>query len=407
MLAKRVRGIEESATIKMGQLAEQLRAEGKRVMNFTLGEPDFKTPEHICDAAKEALDRGYTHYTSSAGIKELRDAIAAKLRTENRVEARAENVIVTPGGKQAIYEVMMSLLDEGDEVILLDPCWVTFEAAVKLAGGQPRWVKRLEAPLRYETLAAAVSEKTKLVVINSPNNPAGYVLSDHELREVAEFARDHDLTVLSDEIYEKIIYDRRHTSIASFEGMVERTILINGFSKTYAMTGWRIGYALAPPEILQGMLKIQQHSVSCAASFVQYAALAALHASQDCVAEMVAEFNRRRNAIVKRLNAIGLQCVNPEGAFYAFVGTPDHEADVKFTERLLTEAHIVVTPGSAFGAAGKGYVRFSFAASMADIVEAMDRLEILLASIQRPVADPKERAGSPVSSHDELAHCDP
>ena len=362
----------------MGQLAEQLRAEGKRVMNFTLGEPDFKTPDHICDAAKEALDRGYTHYTSSAGIKELRDAIAEKLRTENRVEARAENVIVTPGGKQAIYEVMMSLLDEGDEVILLDPCWVTFEATVKLAGGQPRWVKRLEAPLRYEALAAAASEKTKLVVINSPNNPAGYVLSDHELQEVAEFAREHDLMVLSDEMYEKILYDRRHTSIASFEGMVERTILINGFSKTYAMTGWRIGYALAPPEIMTGMLKIQQHSVSCAASFVQYAALAALHASQDCVVKMVAEFKRRREVIVKRLNAMGLQCVNPEGAFYAFVGTPDYEADVKFTERLLKEAHIVVTPGSAFGAAGEGYVRFSFAASMADIVEGMDRIEQML-----------------------------
>jgi len=374
MLAKRVRGIEESATIKMGQLAEQLRAEGKHVMNFTLGEPDFKTPEHICAAAKEALDRGYTHYTSSAGIKELRDAIAEKLRTENRVKALAENVIVTPGGKQAIYEVMMSLLDEGDEVILLDPCWVTFEAAVKLAGGQPRWVKRLEAPLRYEALAAAASEKTKLVVINSPNNPAGYVLRDRELREVAEFAREHDLMVLSDEIYEKIIYGRAHTSIASFEGMVERTILINGFSKTYAMTGWRIGYALAPPEILQGMLKIQQHSVSCAASFAQYAGLAALQASQDCVVEMVAEFNRRREVIVKRLNAMGLRCVNPEGAFYAFVGAPGNGDDLTFTERLLTEAHIVVTPGSAFGTAGKGYVRFSFAASMADIVEAMDRL---------------------------------
>jgi aspartate aminotransferase len=378
MLAKRVQGIEESATIKMGQLAEQLRAEGKRVMNFTLGEPDFKTPEHICDAAKEALDRGYTHYTSSAGIKELRDAIAEKLRTENRVEARAENVIVTPGGKQAIYEAMMGLLDEGDEAILLDPCWVTFEAAVKLAGGQPRWVNRLEAPLRYEALAAAASEKTKLVVINSPHNPAGYVLRDHELQEVAEFAREHDLMVLSDEMYEKIRYDRAHTSIASFEGMVERTILINGFSKTYAMTGWRIGYALAPPEILQGMLKIQQHSVSCAASFVQYAALVALQASQDCVVEMVAEFKRRREVIVKRLNAMGLRCVNPEGAFYAFVHAPRDRNDITFTERLLKEAHIVVTPGSAFGTAGKGYVRFSFAASMVDIVEGMDRIEKML-----------------------------
>jgi aspartate aminotransferase len=374
MLAKRVLGIEESATIRMSQLAEQLRAVGKHVMNFTLGEPDFKTPEHICDAAKEALDRGYTHYTSSAGITELREAIAEKLRTENKVEASAADVIVTPGGKQAIYEVMMSLLDAGDEVLLLDPCWVTFDAAIKLAGGQPRWVKRLEAPLRYDALAAAVSEKTKLVVINSPNNPAGYVLSDRELQEVAEFAREHDLVVLSDEIYEKIIYDRRHTSIASFDGMKDRTIIINGFSKTYAMTGWRIGYALAPPEIMAGMLKIQQHSVSCAASFAQYAALAALQDSQECVEAMLAEFKRRRDVIVQRVNAMGLHCVNPEGAFYAFVGALGNGDDIAFTERLLKEAHIVVTPGSAFGRAGKGYVRFSFAASMRDILEAMDRI---------------------------------
>jgi aspartate aminotransferase len=259
-------------------------------------------------------------------------------------------------------------------VLLLDPVWVSFEAAAKLAGGQPRWVTRLEHELTYEALEAARSERTKLIVINSPNNPAGYMLSDRELRTVADFAREHDLLVLSDEIYEKIIYDRTHTSIASFDGLQERTIMINGFSKTYAMTGWRIGYAVAPRELLKEMLKVQQHTVSCAASISQYAALAALRSPQDCVTEMADEFRRRRDVIVKRLNEIGLQCVNPEGAFYAFVGALDHGDDVQFTERLLKEAHIVVTPGSAFGEAGKGYVRFSFAASMADIVEAMDRL---------------------------------
>jgi len=376
MLSKRVDRIAESATIKMGQLAEQLRAEGKQVLNFTLGEPDFRTPEHICDAAKQAMDLGYTHYTSSAGITELREEIAKKIRAENKVEANVDKVIVTPGGKQAIYEVMMSLLDDGDEVLLLDPSWVTFEAAVKLAGGQPRWVKRLEEAVTYEALESAASERTKLLVINSPNNPAGYVLSDNELNAVADFAVEHDLLVLSDEIYEKIIYGRRHTSIASLGDMQERTIIINGFSKTYAMTGWRIGYAIAPLEILKGMLKIQQHSVSCTPSISQYAALAALCESQDCVAEMVAEFKRRRDVIVKRLNAMGLHCVNPEGAFYAFVNTTGHGGDdVAFTERLLNEAYIVVTPGSAFGRAGKDYVRFSFAASMDDIVEGLDRIE--------------------------------
>ncbi len=374
MVSKRVSGITESATIRMGQIAEQLRAEGKSVLNFTLGEPDFITPEHICAAAKDAMDRGYTHYTSSAGIPELREEIAQKIRAENKVEAQAENVIVTPGGKQAIYEVMMSILDDGDEVLLLDPVWVSFEAAAKLAGGQPRWVTRLEKELTYEALEVASSERTKLIVINSPNNPAGYVLSDRELSTVADFAREHDLLVLSDEIYEKIIYGRAHTSIGSFDGMQGRTIMINGFSKTYAMTGWRIGYAVAPRWLLKEMLKVQQHTVSCAASISQYAALAALRSPQDCVTEMADEFRRRRDVIVKRLNEIGLRCVNPEGAFYAFVGAPDYGDDVQFTERLLKEAHIVVTPGSAFGDAGRGYVRFSFAASMANIVEAMDRL---------------------------------
>ena len=375
MLSKRLSGIEESATMKMGSLAKKLQAEGKSVLNFSLGEPDFKTPGHICEAAKRALDLGYTHYTSSAGIEELREAIAEKIREENKVDVSAENVIVTPGAKQAIYELMMGVLDEGDEVILLDPAWVTFESAVKLAGGNPKWVKRVEEEIKYASLESAVSKNTKLIVINSPNNPTGYVLSETEQKEIAEFAVDHDLLVLSDEIYEKIIYGRKHVSIASFDGMQARTVIINGFSKTYAMTGWRIGYAVAPAEILEGMLKIQQHSVSCAPSIAQSAALTALSSPQDCVSEMVEQFKRRRDVIVKRLNEIGLRCLNPDGAFYAFVSTSNYGNDVEFTERLLKEAYIVVTPGSAFGVAGKNYVRFSFAASIEDILEGMERIE--------------------------------
>nr|QNO51668.1 (5-formylfuran-3-yl)methyl phosphate transaminase [Methanosarcinales archaeon ANME-1 ERB6] len=377
MLSKRLTRIEESATMKMGSIAKKLQAEGKSVLNFSLGEPDFKTPGHICEAAKRALDLGYTHYVSSAGVDELREAIAEKIREENKVDVSAENVIVTPGAKQAIYELMMSVLDDGDEVILLDPAWVTFESAVKLAGGNPKWVKRLEEEVNYASLEFAVSENTKLIVINSPNNPAGYVLSETEQKEIAEFAVDHDLLVLSDEIYEKIIYGRKHVSIAFFDGMQARTVIINGFSKTYAMTGWRIGYAVAPAEILKGMLKIQQHSVSCAPSIAQSAALMALNSPQDCVNEMVEQFKRRRDVIVKRLNEIGLRCLNPEGAFYAFVNTSNHGNDVEFTERLLKEAYIVVTPGSAFGVAGKNYVRFSFAASIEDILEGMGRIEKL------------------------------
>jgi aspartate aminotransferase len=261
-------------------------------------------------------------------------------------------------------------------VILLDPAWVTFESAVKLAGGNPKWVKRVEEEINYASLESAVSENTKLIVINSPNNPTGYVLSETEQKEIAEFAVDHDLLVLSDEIYEKIIYGRKHVSIASFDGMQARTVIINGFSKTYAMTGWRIGYAVAPTmEILEGMLKIQQHSVTCAPSIAQSAALTALSSSQDCVKEMVEQFKRRRDVIVKRLNEIGLRCMNPEGAFYAFASTSNYGNDVELTERLLKEAYIVVTPGSAFGVAGKNYVRFSFATSIEDILEGMERIE--------------------------------
>ncbi len=377
MLSKRLSRIEESATIKMGQIAKKLQEEGEEVLNFTLGEPDFKTPEHICEAAKHALDLGYTHYTSSAGIDELREKIAKKTTEENKVDCTMENVIVTPGAKQAIYELMMSVLDYGDEVILLDPAWVTFEAAVKLAGGNPKGVKRVEEEVKYESLEAASSENTKLIVINSPNNPAGYVLSENELKEIAEFAVEHDLLVLSDEIYEKILYGRRHISIASFDSMQERTVIINGLSKTYAMTGWRIGYAIAPTAIQKGMLKIQQHSVSCASSIAQYAALAAFESSQECVNEMVSEFERRRDVIVKRLNNVGLRCLDPEGAFYAFVNTSNYGNGDEFTERLLKEAYVVVTPGSAFGVAGKDYIRFSFAASMENILEGMDRIDAM------------------------------
>lgn len=377
MQSKRVSRIEESATIKRGQIAKKLQERGKEVLNFTLGEPDFKTPDHICEAAKHALELGYTHYTNSAGIDELREKIAEKTTEENKVDCTMENVILTPGAKQAIYELMMCVLDDGDEVILLDPAWVTFEATVKLAGGTPKWVKRIEEEVKYESLEAASSENTKLIVINSPNNPAGYVLSENELKEIAEFATEHDLLVLSDEIYEKIVYGVRHISIASFDNMQERTVIINGLSKTYAMTGWRIGYAIAPFAILKGMLKIQQHSVSCASSIAQYAALAAFEASQECVREMVSEFGRRRDVIVKRLNNLGLRCLDPEGAFYAFVNTSNYGNGDEFTERLLKEAYTVVTPGSAFGAAGMDYIRFSFAASMDNILAGMDRIEAM------------------------------
>ncbi|MHC1635927.1 MAG: pyridoxal phosphate-dependent aminotransferase [Candidatus Methanospirareceae archaeon] len=379
-LSKRLSGIEESATMKMGALANKLRSEGKKVLNFSLGEPDFNTPSFICDAAKKAMDLGYTHYTSSAGIPELREEIARKLNEENGIDVDAENIIVTSGAKQAIYEAVMAILDEGDAAILLDPAWVSYEEMIKMAGARPVWVKRLEEEVRYEELEEAIASnpKVKMIIINSPNNPVGYVFSEKELREIANFSLDHNLFVISDEIYEKIIYDRKHISIASFEGMLERTIVINGFSKTYAMTGWRIGYAAAPKEIIKGMLKIQQHSTTCASSISQFAALATFRSpdSEESVKAMVKEFKRRRDAIVKGLNRIGLRCLRSEGAFYAFANVPDLKEmdDIEFSELLLKEAHVVVTPGSAFGPSGRGFVRFSYATSLEDIVEGLERI---------------------------------
>lgn len=378
-LSRRLSKIEESATIKMNLLARKLLSEGKKVLNFSLGEPDFKTPPHICEAAKQALDLGYTHYTSSAGIMELREEIAEKLKKENDIEANTENVIVTAGAKQAIYEAAMTILDEGDAAILLDPAWVTFEAAIKMAGGRVIWVKRREEGIKYEMLEDAIASNpnvnVKMIVVNSPNNPVGYVLNEKELKEIADFSIDYDLFVISDEIYEKIIYNKKHISIASFDGMGERTIVINGFSKTYAMTGWRVGYAAAPVKIINGMLKIQQHSTTCASSISQFAALAAIRASQESVMEMVKEFRKRREVIVEGLNEIGLQCLEPEGAFYAFVSTKNNESDEKFAELLLKNAFVVVTPGSAFGPSGSGYVRFSYATALDNILEGLERIE--------------------------------
>jgi aspartate aminotransferase len=374
MAAKRLLGIEQSATIKISERANELKRKGIEVINFGLGEPDFTTPKHISDAAKQALDRGYTHYAPSAGLPELRKAIAEKLRVENHLKVQPSNIIVTPGTKQAIYEAAMSLLEKGDEVILFDPAWVSYEAIIKLSGAKVVWSSTYCNSLITELLEK-VSRKTKLLVINSPSNPSGAVLSKQELRAIADIAIDRDLYVLSDEVYEKIIYNKEHYSIGSIDGMEDRTITINGFSKSYAMTGWRLGYAAAPEEIFEAMLKIQQHSVSSAASFVQYGGLAALTSSQECVKEMVAEFKARRDLIVKHLNQMGLNYIKPDGAFYVFVNIAHLGSSIEVAEKLLNKAHIAVTPGAPFGPESSEYIRISYATSQVNINEGMHRMK--------------------------------
>jgi len=379
MPSERVNRIEKSVTLRISDLANQLKRSGKDVISFSVGEPDFATPQHIMDAAKKALDEGKTHYTPSAGIPELREAIANKFK-ENGVSASADEVIVTPGAKQAIFEAALSILNEGDEAILFDPAWVSYESCVRLAGAKPVWVRTDEKKgFVPDNFMDSITRKTKLLIVNTPDNPTGAVFDENTLKMIADIAKDHNMFVLSDEVYEKIIYEGTHLSITSFDGMHERTITVNGFSKSYAMTGWRLGYATAPPEILDAMLKIQQHSTSCATSFAQYGAVAALTGAQDYIAKMVSEFRARRDLMVDGLNSMGFECARPRGAFYVFVNVGQYGDGMSVAEQLLNEAYVAVTPGGAFGPSGANYVRISYATSQARILEGLERIKNFLA----------------------------
>lgn len=375
MLSERVSRIGESPTIRIVGLANELRRQGADVISFGVGEPDFGTPGHICDAAKRALDLGETRYTPSAGIPELRDAIASKLRDENQLDVASEDVMVSAGGKQILFEACMALLDDGDEVILPEPAWVSYDACIKLAGARTVWLGRPpDRALDQDELQKAVTDKTKMIIVNSPNNPGGYVMDREELQMVANIAVDKDLIVFSDEIYEKIIYDKEHVSIASMSGMGERTITANGFSKTYAMTGWRLGYATAPKPILKEMMKIQGHSVTCATSFVQHGGVAALTDSVEGLEMMVKEFRARRDIIVNGLNELGFSCPMPDGAFYVFPDVSSFGTGDELAEKLLSEVHVAATPGSAFGPHCENYLRMSYATSQDRIKEGLERM---------------------------------
>jgi aspartate aminotransferase len=376
--SSRVRHIPESATMKIADIAAKLRSEGQDIISFSLGEPDFETPENIKRAAKTALDRGETHYTQGSGILELREAIAEKLKNDNNLDVSPTDVLVTPGAKQAIFEAICTLIDEGDEVLLLDPAWVSYEAIVRFAGGKPVMVPVSEQEGYVPAdLHNRVTRNTKLLILNSPCNPTGAVYGKNVINAAAEAAEDYGVFVLSDEVYEKIIYDANHHSIGSL--MPDRTITINGFSKAYAMTGWRLGYATAPAPILQGMLKIQQHSVSNATSFVQRAGVEALRGDQGAVRAMVVEFKKRRDMMIEGLRKMGIECALPRGAFYAFANVAQFGNSVEVTETLLQDALVAVTPGSAFGPNGEGYVRLSYATSRQNIEEGINRIEASLA----------------------------
>jgi aspartate aminotransferase len=356
-----------------------LKSQGKDIISFSLGEPDFNTPGHIIEAAKASLARSETHYTPSPGIPELRKAIAQKLKIDNNIEAKAGNIIVTPGAKQAIFEVMLSVLQEGDEAILFDPAWVSYDPCVMLTGAKTVWVPSdPDKSFKPVNLAEYITKKTKIIVVNSPCNPTGGVYGRETLKEIADIAVDKNILVLSDEIYEKIIYDKEHISIGSMDGMQDLTITVNGFSKAYAMTGWRLGYVSAAKEIYDQMLKLHSHSVSQATSFVQYAGIAALQGDQTCVTDMVREFRARRDLLVRGLNKLGIRCAMPEGAFYAFADVSEYGSGEKVAELLLNKAFVATTPGFAFGEAGNDFIRISYATSQERIKEALRRMEAVL-----------------------------
>jgi aspartate aminotransferase len=378
IISSKVNVIPKSATIQISDLAAQLRREGKDVISFSLGEPDFNTPERIIEAAKLSLNRGETHYTQSKGVPELREAIAEKFKVDNKLDASSDDIIVTPGAKQAVFESICTLVNEGDECILFDPAWVSYEAIVMFAGGKVVMVPVYEhddyQPLDFQDF---VNHKTKLIILNSPCNPTGAVYDERTLTAIAEIAEDYGIYVISDEVYEKIIYDKEHLSIGVL--IPDLTVTVNGFSKAYAMTGWRLGYAAAPKAILEGMLKIQQHSVSHPTSFVQYAGVEALTGDQKPVYDMTAEFRVRRDLVVDELSKIGIKCRKPNGAFYAFVNISKFGTSTEVTERLLRNVSVAVSPGLAFGPSGEGYLRLSYATSREHIIEGIKRMgEVLL-----------------------------
>jgi aspartate aminotransferase len=374
-VAGRVQRVEPSATLAISNKAARLEAEGVDVVDLSVGEPDFDTPQNIKESAERALEAGKTGYTPSQGIPELREAIAEDLARLDLDHYGPENVLVTPGGKQALFELFQTLVDDGDEVVLLDPAWVSYEAMAKLAGADLTRVDTAQYDFRLEDalgdLAEVVSADTELLVVNSPGNPHGAVYRETALRGLRDVAVDHDVTVISDEIYEQVTYEASFTSLGTLQGMKDRTITVNGFSKAYAMTGWRLGYFAGPEWLIDQAGKVHSHSVSCATNFVQHAGIEAIRNTDDAIEEMVEALRERRDLLVDLLAERGVDVPTPEGAFYVMVPVADDDA--AWCEQAIEEAHVATVPGRAFGT--PGYARISYANSQDRLRAAVDRLD--------------------------------
>jgi len=371
-LSEKVSGIVSSATLDVADRAREMKRQGIDVISLSIGEPDFDTPNHIKVACIDALMRGETHYAPSRGIPELLQAVAGKILTENRFPCSPEQVIATAGAKHAIAMAMQAVLNPGDQVIVLDPSWVSYEPCVQLAGG-----RAIHHPLNPKTfqlddsVGERITGKTRMIVVNSPSNPTGAVLDRKSLHLVADLCADYELLALSDEIYEKLVYGKEHISLAAVKDMAERTITVNGFSKAYAMTGWRLGYAVAPPAVIRQMTKVQQHGVSHPTTFVMWGGVAALTGDQTCVEEMRREFEARRNYLLEVFREMKATVAPADGAFYAFIDARGEDTEV--ADHWLAKAHVAVTPGAAFNA--PGWVRLSYATAMPQLREAVKRIK--------------------------------
>lgn len=388
-ISHRCQNIAPSVTLQIDARAKEMRAAGLDVIGFGAGEPDFPTPQHICDAAKEALDLGMTRYTPAAGTKELRKAICEKLRRDNDMTYTYGDILVSSGAKHTLFTILQGIIDPGDEVLIPTPCWVSYPEMVRMAGGVPIFIPADESTNFIPTsrdIASRVTRRTKAIIITSPSNPNGSVWEQEQLQFVADLAVSHPFYVISDEIYEKLIYDgRKHLSIAQLgEQIKAQTFLVNGMSKAYAMTGWRIGYVAGPRHEITAMANFQSQATSNANTIAQYAAMKALQGDQSCVDEMVKEFEKRRNLMVDRINAIpGVSCRKPQGAFYIMMNIKQLlgrtyngrvlESSMDFAELLLAEKQVAVVPGVAFEA--EGYCRLSYAVSADQINRGLDRID--------------------------------
>ena len=388
-LSKKGEKINASMTLALSAKANQMKADGHDVVSFGAGEPDFNTPKHISEAGKEAIDKGFTKYTAAAGTVDLKKAIQKKFKEDNDLDYDLDQIIVSNGAKHSLFNTFQTILNPGDEVIIARPFWVSYPETVKLGDGVPVFVDAKEEngfKMKIEDLKKAITDKTKAIILNSPNNPTGCLYTKDELQEIADLAVENEIFVVSDEIYEELVYDDgEHISIASLgDEIKELTIVINGMSKAYAMTGWRIGFAAGPKKIVNIMSNIQSHATSNPNSIAQYASTVGLNSSKEVTKEMLKAFEERRNYMVEKVNSIeNMSCRKPEGAFYVMINLEDIigksyngkdiDGSMTFAEILLEEAKVAVIPGKAFGS--DKFIRLSYATSLNDIKKGLNRLE--------------------------------